>query len=84
MGTTADEPETPVGFIQKVGHRANIIHDLTAETTYGRRGGRIYPLVLLALILLALVVTGSSQPIPLAVGVLCLVLLGIWLGGSAR
>lgn len=86
MGTAPAEEETPVGSWKRVGKKAGAIYEATAETTYGRRGGSLYPIVLLAVITASLLGAGASSPpdawLVVMVGILATVLLGIWVGGG--
>lgn len=85
MGTTAEKPETPAGVIQRVGHRVAILRQDTSDAVYGRRGGSLYPLVLLLVAASALLVAGASALVPVGVaGLLALLLLALWVGGSGR
>lgn len=76
MGTTEAEPETPAGYIQRVGHTATILREVTSDTAYGRRGGSLYPLVLL---FIAALVTLTTYPMA---ALLPLILMGVWVGGQ--
>ena len=75
MGT-ATEQETGIGYIQRAGKQASILREDVSDTAYGRRGGSLYPLLLLlaagALVLTALPV----------VALLPLLLLAIYIGGK--
>jgi hypothetical protein len=75
MGTKALEPETGEGVIKRVGARVSILREDTSEVAYGRKGGSLYPLVLIAL-------TGSSTLLHAeVVSLVSLVLLAVWVGG---
>ena len=76
MGTTEVKPETGVGYIQRAGHQASILREATSETAYGRRGGSLYPLALIAL-------TGATMLTQVeVVALVALVLLAVWVGGK--
>jgi hypothetical protein len=82
MGTTPTQKETPAGYIQRIGHSATILHEVTAQVAYGRQGGRLYPILLLSVATVAMVISGVSAPLVGVVGVSMLVLLAVWVGGG--
>jgi hypothetical protein len=59
-----------------------LVVERTADTAYGRRGGSLYPVVLVLVTAVALAATGAL--VPAGVGVISLLLLAIWVGGSGR
>lgn len=83
MGTTAEEQPEYRGVIASAGHQFDIITTAAAETTYGRRGGSLYPIVLLTVLAVALVLSGGSA-LSLGVGLVATLLLGIWVGGGGH
>lgn len=81
MGTTPAEKQGPVGYIDRATGIISEVYEKTSDTTYGRRGGSLYPVVLLAVTALAL--ASSAGDIALVgVGLLSILLLGIWVGGG--
>jgi len=81
MGTTAEEQPEYRGIIAKAGHQYDIITTVVAETTYGRRGGSLYPILLLTVAAIAIVLTAGDVAL-VGVGLLSILLLGIWVGGG--
>ena len=76
MGTTDLQPETGIGVIKRVGHSASILRDGASDVAYGRRGGSLWPLLLVVL-------AGSSSLLDVEVVMLIsLTLLAIWIGGK--
>jgi hypothetical protein len=83
MGTTAEEQPEYRGVIAKAGHQFEIITTGAADTAYGRRGGSLYPIVLLAVLTVALALS-AGPVLLLGVGLLAILLLGIWVGGGGH
>lgn len=81
MGTTPIEKEGPVGYIDRATGVISEVYEKTSDTTYGRRGGSLYPVVLLAVAAIVLVLAGGDVPL-VGVGLLSILLLGIWVGGG--
>lgn len=76
MGTKAVEQETGVGVIKRMGMRASIVREETSEVAYGRRGGSLYPLLLIVL-------AGASSLTDVeVVAFVALALLAVWVGGK--
>ena len=78
MGTVPGNEDRTVGYIERAGQGIRVVEEATSETMYGRRGGGLYPLVLL-LLCAGLVLLGY----PLA-SLAPLLLLALWVGGSGR
>jgi hypothetical protein len=81
MGTSPVEKEGPVGYIDRASGAISEVYEKTVEVTYGKRGGSLYPVVLLAVIAAGLVIGGAISTL---VGVGCTLLLAIWVGGGGR
>jgi hypothetical protein len=81
MGTTVENETPRRGVLMRAGNQVTVITDVVAETTYGRRGGSLYPIALLAVAAICLVVSGGPV-LSLGVGLLAILLLGIWTGGG--
>lgn len=81
MGTTAPEKSAPVGYITRATGAISEVYEQASETTYGRRGGSLYPVILLAVIAIALVLT-AGPALLLGVGLVAILLMGIWVGGG--
>jgi hypothetical protein len=81
MGTTEGEQPEYRGIIAKAGHQYDIITTVVAETAYGRRGGSLYPIVLLAVTAMALVLTAGATLL-VGVGLLSSLLLALWVGSG--
>lgn len=80
MGTTAEEGPEYRGIIAKAEQQYDIITGLVSEMTYGRRGGSLWPILLLTVAAAALVLSGGDITL-VGVGLLSILLLGIWVGG---
>jgi hypothetical protein len=85
MGTVANNEEKTVGYIERAGQSIRVVEESAMETAYGRRGGGLYPLVLLLVATIALLAVLLVDMALLGlVGVVSLVLLALWVGGSGR
>ena len=83
MGTTAEEQPEYRGVVAKADHAFEIISTRTADTAYGRRGGSLYPILLLTVLAVSLALSAGSA-ISLGVGLVAILLLGIWVGGGGH
>ena len=85
MGTVSQGEDKTVGYIERAGQTIRVVEESAMQTAYGRRGGGLYPLVLLLVAAAALLVAGASALVPVGLaGLLSLLLLALWVGGSGR
>ena len=82
MGTTSpDNIEKVHGVFTMAGKTVEVVTDTAYGDTKTRR--HLYPLVLLVVAAVALVLT-QGHVVPVGVGLVSLLLMGLWVGGSGR